>query len=114
MVSVPPALEVAQGDGVLHFYWVAHVHGAVGVEVHVVMDARGLRVLALQANEVLRDALDDVMEVYDVVLDGLEGVLAQGADLVAVCDSAGCDCEIHPPAGAGGAGGAVAGRAGGV
>ena len=72
------------------------------------MDARSLGVLALHSDEVFRDALDDVVEVYDMVLDCLEGVLPQWAELVAVRDGAGGDCEVYPLAGARGAGGGLA------
>ena len=50
--------------------------------------------MALQADQVLRDVLDDVMEVYDVVLDCLKGVLTQGAELVAVSHCADCDWDL--------------------
>ena len=50
--------------------------------------------MPLQANQVLRDTLDDIMEVYDVVLNCLKGVLAQGANLVAVSHCADCGWDI--------------------
>ena len=65
------------------FYRVLQVHGALLVEVHVVINLGSLAFLACDLDQVIGDACDDLIELHNVVLYSFEGVVLEWAYCVA-------------------------------